>query len=94
MHEGRDSRTNFIAWFDKQFLKINVTKTRYSCVYRAAEYRNLTEEQAINLSGASVWCSMSSKGMSEPLFFQATVTGTAYLPMPKDDNTLHQHIVF
>jgi hypothetical protein len=41
-----------------------------------------------------VWCSISSRGMLGSLFFEATITGTVYLTMLKDDKTRCFNILF
>jgi hypothetical protein len=41
-----------------------------------------------------MWCSMSSGGMSGLFFFEATLIGTTYLTVLKDDNTPCINILF
>jgi hypothetical protein len=84
----RESFRDVIVWFDEATFKFNCAINRHSYVYWATEYSNVTQERAVNLSGTSVWCGMPSEWMLGSFFFEATVTGTAYLTMLKDDNIL------
>jgi hypothetical protein len=42
---------------------------------------HVTVDKAVNQSQTTVSCSMSSKGISGPFFFEGTVTGTSYKQM-------------
>jgi hypothetical protein len=60
------------------------TVSRHSCVYWSHENPLVTEEQAVDLPGVSVWCGPSSNVMTGPFFFEVSVTGTSYLQIPQD----------
>ncbi|PSN47780.1 hypothetical protein C0J52_15223 [Blattella germanica] len=63
--------------------KLNGTVNRYNCVYWAPENPHVYMDKALNLSGAHVWCGLSSRGLVGPFFFDNTdtVTGEVYLEM-------------
>jgi hypothetical protein len=54
-------------------------------VYWATENLHVTEEQAVHVPGVLVWRCLSSRGLKGPFFFEATVTGPAYLSLPQDN---------
>jgi hypothetical protein len=73
------SRFYYLVWWS--YYKINGTVNWHNYVYRATENRNVTEEWAVDLPRASVW-------ILGPFFFEATVTGTAYLQCWKTTSCL------
>jgi hypothetical protein len=62
----RESFPHFIVWSDEANFKLCGTVSRHNCVYWAAENPHITQEQAVDLPGVSVWCGLSSGGMTEP----------------------------
>jgi hypothetical protein len=77
--DGKESFPDFIVLFDEATFKLNGTLSQHNYVYCASENPCVTEEQAVSLAGVSLWCSMSSRGLIGTFFFEATVTGAAYL---------------
>jgi hypothetical protein len=65
-----------VLWYIQRYLSFPVSW--HKCMYWATENPNVTEEQAVNIPGMSVLCSMSSRVLLGPFLFEATVTGTAY----------------
>ena len=71
-------------WSDAGCFKLNGHTNRLNCVYWQNDNPQLKVEKKVNLSGLSVWCAISSKGIIGPYFFQAPVTGQSYLNMLND----------
>jgi len=76
---GNVSFPDSIIWSEEASFKPNGTFNRHNCVYWSHENPHVTEEQAINLPEISVWCGLSSREMTGPFSFEATITDTSYL---------------
>ena len=50
-------------------------------MYWANENPNIVEEKTVNLPGVAIWCSLSSRRLIGPYFFEETVTRQTYLQM-------------
>ena len=79
--EERENFQDSIVWSYEATFKVNGTINRHNCVYWANENPNNVEEKTVNLLGVAVWCSLSSRGLIGPYFFEETVTGQTYLQM-------------
>jgi hypothetical protein len=55
----------------------------HNCVYWAPENPHIHVDRAVNLPGLTVWCGLSYRGLTGPLFFEGTVTSPMYLNMPQ-----------
>ena len=54
---------------------------RHNCVYCEPENLHFHVDKTVNLPGVNVWCGLSARSLIGPFFFEATVTGEAYLEM-------------
>ncbi|PNF38153.1 hypothetical protein B7P43_G14557, partial [Cryptotermes secundus] len=61
------------VWFDEATFKLNGTVNRLNCVYWAPENPHIHVDRAVNLPGLTVWCELSYRGLTGPLFFEGTV---------------------
>jgi hypothetical protein len=66
-------------WTDEAIFKLNGTANQHKCVYWSSKNPNVLIDKAVNLSGPSVCCGVSSKGAVGPFCFEGTVTGAACL---------------
>lgn len=82
-HMGREDVefAGKFVWTDEAQFKLNGIVNRHNCVYWAPENPNVHIDRAVNLSGVSVWCGLSVRGLIGPFFFEDTITGAAYLEM-------------
>ncbi|XP_076316060.1 uncharacterized protein LOC143228684 isoform X1 [Tachypleus tridentatus] len=78
---GNDEFPLKIVWSDEATFKLNGSINRHNCTYWATENPHVTEEHHLNLSGVTVWCGLSARGLIGPFFFQDTITGLNYLNM-------------
>lgn len=65
-----------IVWSDEATFKLNDSINRNNCLYLGYENPYIIEEYHVNLL---VWCSLPSKGLIEPFFFDRIVTEPVYL---------------
>ncbi|XP_076322842.1 uncharacterized protein LOC143231904 isoform X2 [Tachypleus tridentatus] len=97
---GDDEFPLKIVWSDESTFKLNGSINRHNCTYWATENPHVTEEHHLNLSGVTVWCGLSARGLIGPFFFQDTVTGLNYLnmlqefAMPRIQKTIWRRRVF
>lgn len=70
-----------ILWSDEAQFKLNGRINRHNCVYWSTENPHITMQEELNVPGVTVWLGVCSFGIVGPYFFDATVTGIAYLDL-------------
>ncbi|CAI9738053.1 Hypothetical predicted protein [Octopus vulgaris] len=68
-----------IVWRDEATFKLNGSINRHNCTYWGSENPHVMVEQHVNLPGVTVWCGLSSRGLTGPFFFYATLPAPVYL---------------
>jgi hypothetical protein len=69
MCDERQSFPDFFVWSHEAIFKISGTVNQHNCVYWTTKNSQVTEQQAVNLAGVSLYCGLSSRGLTRPFCF-------------------------